>query len=175
MLEVKRASTVFARYDERTWVRPIDEGNAYPSRPRDELRIALTVQRHRDPWRHRKLNLHPYIPSTVGPHTRLVNTKGVSSKFGKVVRFSHFHFAWLDLSDRKVLIELFDICNSAVIPSFKLFETRTNQTSKCWQGYNLLLWVQTIFIKTPLFHAQWCFRRYSRIYDDIFDYCNWCI
>lgn len=138
MLEVKRASTVFARYDERTWVRPIDEGNAYPSRPRDELRIALTVQRHRDPWRHRKLNLHPYIPSAVGPHTRLVNTKGVSSKFGKVVRLLHFHFTWLDLSDRKVFIELFDLFNSAVVPSFELFETRTNQTSKCWQGYGLL-------------------------------------
>lgn len=64
---------VFARYHERTWVRPIDEGNAYPSRPRDELRIALAAQRHRDPWRHRKLNLHPYIPPAVGPHTRLRN------------------------------------------------------------------------------------------------------
>jgi len=38
-----------------------DESSAYPSRPRDGLRISSTVQRRRDPWRHRELNPRPHI------------------------------------------------------------------------------------------------------------------
>jgi len=38
-----------------------DESNAYPSRPRDGLRISSMVQRRRDPWRHRELNPRPHI------------------------------------------------------------------------------------------------------------------
>lgn len=38
-----------------------DESSAYPSRPRDGLRISSMVQRRRDPWRHRELNPRPHI------------------------------------------------------------------------------------------------------------------
>lgn len=57
---------LFARHDVASpRVRPIDESNAYPSRPRDGLRFAPAVQRRRDPWRHRVLNPRPHTRAAI--------------------------------------------------------------------------------------------------------------
>lgn len=46
----------FARHGIQDRKRPIDESNAHSSRPRDRLTVVPAAQRHRDPWRHYKLN-----------------------------------------------------------------------------------------------------------------------
>lgn len=61
---------LFARHDVRARIQPIDESSAYPSRPRDGLRIVPAAQRRRDPWRHRELNPRPHIRAASTPSRR---------------------------------------------------------------------------------------------------------
>lgn len=65
--ELMRPRVLFARHDVRARVQPIDENSAYPSRPRDGLRIVPAAQRRRDPWRHRELNPRPHIRAASTP------------------------------------------------------------------------------------------------------------